>query len=81
MGERGICITARFRCSKQALRFQRPRLLGAIWVLLRLQQEALQRHSAFVGREGILATIRKKLEQAALDDHGRVALIGLGRVG
>ena len=40
-----------------------------------------QRDSAFVGREGILATICKKLEQAALRDHGRVALIGLGGVG
>ena len=40
-----------------------------------------QRDSAFVGREGILATISKKLEQAALPDHGRVALSGLGGVG
>ncbi|KAH8727391.1 hypothetical protein GQ44DRAFT_758100 [Phaeosphaeriaceae sp. PMI808] len=40
-----------------------------------------QRDSAFVGREDILAEIEKKLKQAGLQDHGRVALVGLGGVG
>ncbi|KAF2186789.1 hypothetical protein K469DRAFT_570907 [Zopfia rhizophila CBS 207.26] len=40
-----------------------------------------QRDSAFVGREDILAKIRKKLEQAVSQDHNRVALVGLGGVG
>ncbi|KAH8689250.1 hypothetical protein GQ44DRAFT_637548 [Phaeosphaeriaceae sp. PMI808] len=40
-----------------------------------------QRDSAFVGREDILAEIEKKFEQTALQDHSRVALVGLGGVG
>ncbi|KAF2185579.1 hypothetical protein K469DRAFT_687903 [Zopfia rhizophila CBS 207.26] len=40
-----------------------------------------QRDSAFVGREDILAKIREKFEQAASQDHSRVALVGLGGVG
>ncbi|KAM5358060.1 hypothetical protein ACJZ2D_015635 [Fusarium nematophilum] len=40
-----------------------------------------QRDSAFVGRENIIAKILEKHEQAAADDHSRVALVGLGGVG
>ncbi|KAM6504800.1 hypothetical protein FSOLCH5_015290 [Fusarium solani] len=39
-----------------------------------------QRDSAFVGREDIIAKILEH-EQAAADDHSRVALVGLGGVG
>ncbi|KFY90176.1 hypothetical protein V498_06140, partial [Pseudogymnoascus sp. VKM F-4517 (FW-2822)] len=40
-----------------------------------------QKDSAFVGREGILVEIGKKLDQAASQDHSRVALVGLGGIG
>ncbi|OBT66186.1 hypothetical protein VE03_05134 [Pseudogymnoascus sp. 23342-1-I1] len=40
-----------------------------------------RRDSAFVGREDILAEIGKKLERGALEDHSRVALVGLGGIG
>ncbi|OBT60492.1 hypothetical protein VE03_10079 [Pseudogymnoascus sp. 23342-1-I1] len=40
-----------------------------------------QRDSAFVGREDILAEIGEKFEQAASQDHCRVALVGLGGIG
>ncbi|RSL80949.1 hypothetical protein CEP52_017301, partial [Fusarium oligoseptatum] len=40
-----------------------------------------QRDSAFVGREDIIAKILEKQEQAAADNHSRVALVGLGGVG
>ncbi|KAF2191836.1 hypothetical protein K469DRAFT_654999 [Zopfia rhizophila CBS 207.26] len=39
------------------------------------------RDRAFVGREDILLDIREKHEQAATDNHSRVALVGLGGVG
>ncbi|KFY65702.1 hypothetical protein V496_02398 [Pseudogymnoascus sp. VKM F-4515 (FW-2607)] len=37
--------------------------------------------SAFVGREDILLEIDKKLEQAASQEHSRVALVGQGGIG
>ena len=40
-----------------------------------------RRDSAFVGREDILVEIGEKFEQAASQDHSRVALFGLGGVG
>jgi hypothetical protein len=40
-----------------------------------------RRDSAFVGREDILVEIGEKFEQAASQDHSRVALVGLGGVG
>jgi hypothetical protein len=40
-----------------------------------------QRDGAFVGREDVLEKIREKFEQAASQDHSRVALVGLGGVG
>ncbi|KFY68927.1 hypothetical protein V496_00678 [Pseudogymnoascus sp. VKM F-4515 (FW-2607)] len=40
-----------------------------------------QRDSAFVGREDILAKLGEKFEQAASQDHSRVALVGLGGIG
>ncbi|KAM6510829.1 hypothetical protein FSOLCH5_011275 [Fusarium solani] len=40
-----------------------------------------ERDSAFVGREDIIAKILEKHEQAAADNHSRVALVGLGGVG
>jgi hypothetical protein len=35
----------------------------------------------FVGREDILADLKRKYEQEAPQNHARVALIGLGGVG
>ncbi|RDL35197.1 uncharacterized protein BP5553_07128 [Venustampulla echinocandica] len=40
-----------------------------------------QRDSSFVGREDILVEIGDKFEQAASQDHSRVALVGLGGIG
>jgi hypothetical protein len=37
--------------------------------------------SLFVGREDIIAEISEKRKQAALRNHTRLALIGLGGVG
>jgi len=39
------------------------------------------RDSMFVGREDIIADINRRYEQAALQSHTRLALVGLGGVG
>lgn len=40
-----------------------------------------QRDRSFVGREDILAEIRQTFEQEALQNHARMAIVGLGGVG
>ena len=40
-----------------------------------------QRDSMFINRENVMAEINRKYEQATLQNHTRLALIGLGGVG
>jgi hypothetical protein len=40
-----------------------------------------QRDSMFIGRENVMAEIKRKYEQATLQNHTRLALVGLGGVG
>lgn len=40
-----------------------------------------QRDSMFISRENVMAEINTKYEQATLQNHTRLALVGLGGVG
>jgi len=40
-----------------------------------------QRDRMFIGRETVMAEINRKYEQATLQNHTRLALVGLGGVG